>query len=113
MSGPDARNGFAGRAVGDRAVTGRSVTIAVAIAVVLALLWIATGHAEAKPPRWTERQAETALLSRAHIAYADCVPLNERGRRFLCLIEYTDGGEWYLVLIPGRDGFTVRHYEQA
>jgi hypothetical protein len=96
-----------------RPVTGRSVTIAIAIAVVFGLLWIATGNADAKPPRWTERQAERALLSRSHIAYADCLPLGETGRRFQCLIEYTDGGEWFLVLIPGRDGYSVRHYEPA
>jgi hypothetical protein len=89
------------------------VAIALGVAVVLALLWIAGGQAEAKPPRWTERQAERALLSRAHIAYADCIPIGERGRRFQCLIEYTDGGEFFLVLVPGRDGYSVRHYERA
>ena len=97
----------------DRAVTGRVVAIAVAAGIVLALLWIVAGRADAKPPRWSERKAESALLSRAHIAYADCVPLGDRGRRFLCLIEYTDGGEWYLVLVPERDGFSVRRYEPA
>jgi hypothetical protein len=86
---------------------------ALASLVVLAILWISASHAEAKPPRWTEHQAESALLSRAHIAYADCVPLGERGRRFQCLIEYTDGGEWFLVLVPERDGFSVRRYEAA
>jgi hypothetical protein len=99
--------------VGERPVTGRSVTIAVAVAIVLALLWISSGAADAKPPRWTERQAERALLSRAHIAYANCLPLGDGGRRFQCLIEYTDGGEWFLVLVPGRDGYSVRHYEPA
>ena len=47
----------------DRCWTGTSLT-AVVVAVMLALLWIAAA-AEAKPPRWTERQAEQALLSRA------------------------------------------------
>jgi hypothetical protein len=89
------------------------VAAAVVAAVALALLWIATGNADAKPPRWSERQAENALLSRAHIAYADCLPLGVRGRRFQCLIEYTDGGEWFLVLVPGHDGYSVRHYEPA
>ena len=89
------------------------MTIAVGVAIVLAMLWIATGHADAKPPKWTERQAENALLSRAHIAYADCLPLGRRGRRFMCLIEYTDGGQWYLVLVPERDGYSVRQYEPA
>jgi hypothetical protein len=89
------------------------VAIAVTVAIVLALLWIGTGQADAKTPRWSERKAENALLSRAHIAYADCLPLGSRGRRFQCLIEYTDGGEWYLVLVPERDGFSVRHYERA
>lgn len=94
-------------------MTRKSVVVAVLAAVVLALLWITSGQADAKPPRWNERQAERALLSRAHVSYADCLPLMPRGRRFLCLIEYTDGGEWYLVLIPGRDGFSVRNYERA
>ena len=85
---------------------------AVVVAVVLALLWI-SATAVAKPPRWTERQAEPALLSRAHIAYADCLALGNRGRRFQCLIEYTDGGDFYLVLVPERDGYAVRHYEPA
>jgi hypothetical protein len=85
----------------------------VVVAVVLALLWITAGRAEAKPPRWTEHQAEAALLSRAHIAYADCLELGRRGRRFQCLIEYTDGGDFYLVLVPERDGYAVRHYEPA
>jgi hypothetical protein len=89
------------------------VAIAVTAGIALALLWIATGQADAKPPRWTEHQAENALLSRSHISYADCIPLSPRGRRFQCLIEYTDGGEWYLVLVPERDGFSVRHYEPA
>jgi hypothetical protein len=74
---------------------------------------IAGGRVQAKVPRWTERQAESALLSRAHVAYADCLPLGERGRRFQCLISYTDGGDWYLVLVPERDGYEVRHYEPA
>ena len=64
-------------------------------------------------PRWTERQAENALLSRAHIAYADCVSPSGSGRRFLCLIEYRDGGEWFLVIVPERDGFSVQRYERA
>jgi dihydroorotase-like cyclic amidohydrolase len=73
----------------------------------------AADQAEAKPPRWTERQAENALLSRAHISYADCLPLGDRGRRFQCLITYTDGGDWFLVLVPERDGYLVRNYERA
>jgi hypothetical protein len=85
----------------------------VVVAAVVALLWTTAGQAQAKPPRWTERQAEAALLSRAHIAYADCLELGKRGRRFQCLIEYTDGGEYYLVLIPEHDGYAVRHYEPA
>ena len=89
------------------------MAIAVLVAIVLVLLWITAGRAEAKPPKWSERKAENALLSRAHVAYADCVPLGDRGRRFQCLIEYTDGGEWYLVLVPERDGYSVRHYEPA
>jgi hypothetical protein len=83
------------------------------IALALAMLWIAAVPAEAKPPRWTERQAESALLSRAYMSYADCLRLDRRGRRFMCLIEYTDGGGWFLVLVPQRDGFSVRHYEPA
>jgi hypothetical protein len=79
--------------------------------ILLAVL--AAAPAQAKGPRWTERQAEEALLSRAHVSYADCVPLMPRGRRFLCLIEYTDGGEWYLVLVPRRDGYAVRELEPA
>jgi len=98
--------------VKDRCWTGTSLT-AVVVAVVFVLLWIAAGQAEAKPPRWTERQAEQALLSRAHIAYADCLELGHRGRRFQCLIEYTDGGDFYLVLVPEHDGYAVRHYEPA
>jgi hypothetical protein len=82
-----------------------------ALALALLAFAFAAGQAEAKPPRWTERQAENALLSRAHIAYADCLPLSERGRRFQCLISYTDGGDWYLVLVPERDGYSVRHYQ--
>ena len=73
----------------------------------------AAGQADAKAPRWTERQAENALLSRAHIAYADCLPLGERGRRFQCLISYTDGGDWFLVLVPERDGYSIRRYQPA
>jgi hypothetical protein len=83
------------------------------IVFLMATLWIAYGYADAKPARWTETQAEGALLSRAHIAYADCLPLAERGRRFLCLIEYTDGGQWFLVLVPEHDGFAVRKSVRA
>jgi len=39
--------------------------------------------------------------------------LGHRGRRFQCLIEYTDGGDFYLVLVPEHDGYAVRHYEPA
>jgi hypothetical protein len=77
------------------------------------MLWTATGRADAKPPRWTERQAESALLSRANVSYADCLPLDAGGRRFQCLIEYTDGRERFLVLVPRRDGFAVRSYERT
>ena len=83
------------------------------VAVGVALFLFLAVAAQAKGPRWTEQQAEQSLLSRAHIAYADCVPLPPRGRRFLCLIEYTDGGEWYLVLVPRRDGYAVRDLERA
>jgi hypothetical protein len=86
--------------------------VAVVVGLIL-LAALAATPAQAKAPRWTERQAEEALLSRAHVSYADCVPLMPRGRRFLCLIEYTDGGEWYLVLVPRRDGYAVRDLEPA
>jgi hypothetical protein len=87
--------------------------IGLALGVVPVALSIAAGHADAKPQRWTERQAESALLSRAHISYADCLPLSNSGRRFQCIIEFTDGGERFLVLIPQRDGFAVRKYERT
>src|SRR5688572_13013384 len=87
---------------------GGPARIGVLIGLVLAVLWIATVQVHAKPTRWTERQAERALLARAHVSYADCISRGGRGRRFLCLIEYTDGGEWFLVLVPQRDGFAVR-----
>jgi hypothetical protein len=89
------------------------VRIGIVIGLVLATLWIAAGHADAKPARWTQRQAVNALLSRAHISYAACLPLSDRGRRFQCLIEYWDGGEWFLVLVPQRDGLVVTKYERA
>jgi hypothetical protein len=87
------------------------VAAAIVVAVALVLPCVGAGPAAAKPPRWTEAQAENALLSRAHIAYADCLALGKRGRRFMCLIEYTDGGEWFMVIVPGRDGYSVRRYE--
>jgi hypothetical protein len=83
------------------------------IAVAVGVAVLAAAPADAKGPRWSEQQAEQALLSRAHVAYADCIPLTPRGRRFLCLIEYMDGGEWYLVLVPRRDGYAVRDLEHA
>jgi hypothetical protein len=90
------------------------VLVPALVALVLAAgLAFAADRADAKPPRWTEHQAEDALLSRAHISYADCLPLGHRGRRFQCLITYTDGGDWFLVLMPELDGYAVRHYEPA
>ena len=83
-------------------------------AVLLCAIWTGTCPAFAKPsPRWTERHAESALLSRPNIAYADCLPLDNNGRRFQCLIEYTSGKDRFLELFPRRDGFTVREYEPA
>jgi hypothetical protein len=85
----------------------------IALGLVTAILAFTAGRADAKPPHWTERQAENALLSRAHISYADCLPLGDRGRRFQCLITYADGGDWFLVLVPERDGYSVRRYQAA
>jgi hypothetical protein len=85
----------------------------VAAAVFLLTTFSGTDLADAKPPRWTEHAAENALLSRANISYADCLPLSPDGRRFQCLIEYTNGNDRFLVLIPQRDGFAVRNYQPA
>jgi hypothetical protein len=93
----------------------RFAALAKAIAVALGMVLGGGAHDAdgARPQRWTERQAESALLSRANISYADCVPLGDSGRRFQCIIEFTDGGERFLVLIPQRDGFAVRSYERT
>ena len=96
---------------GDARVAALAKAIAVAVVMVAVVLEAGVRDANgARPQRWTERQAESALLSRANISYADCVPLGDSGRRFQCIIEFTDGGERFLILIPQRDGFAVRNY---